>query len=130
LVPVKECSGIIMVEEGGEDTGGSYWDKVDKEQEALGEGENINAELYLVPVKEYSGTGSWKLPGNVKDVRGEDCDGLQGPRCQLLNQHSHDNGQQLLDLKKSKQDCLGRYISCCNIGNNTRRGHNTSTGSV
>ena len=89
-------------------------------------------ELYLVPVKEYSGNGSGKLPGNVRNVRGDDCDGLQGPHCQLLHQHSHDNGQQVLDLKRSKQDCTGSYISCGNIGNNTRRGHNigTSSGSV
>ena len=59
-------------QEGGEDTEGSYKDKVDKEQEALEEGENIDAELYLVPVKEYSGNGSGKLPGNVRNVRGDD----------------------------------------------------------
>ena len=81
-------------------------------------------------MKEYSGTRSSGLPGKVKDVREEDHDGLQGPRHQLLHQHSLDNEQQILDLKRSKQDCTGMYISCGHIGNNTRRGQsNTSTGS-
>ena len=84
-------------------------------------------------MKEYSGTGSGELVGKVKDVGGGDHDGLQGPRHQLRHQHSLDNAQLLLDLKRSKEDCTGMYISCGHIGNNTRRGQrdtNTVSGSV
>ena len=91
-----------------------------------------NNELYLVPVKEYSGTESGELSGKVKDVGGGDHDGLQGPRHQLRHQHSLDDAQ-LLDLKRSQEKGTGMYISCGHIGNNTRVGQretNTVSGSV
>ena len=82
----------------------------------------VKDELYLVPVKEYSGNKSGELSGKVKEVGGGDHDGLQGPRHQLRHQHSLDDAQQLLDLKRSKEEGTGMYISCGHIGNNTRGG--------
>ena len=74
----------------------------------------------MILLKECSGTESEELSGRVKDVGGGDHDGLQGPHHQLRHQHSL--AQQQLNLKRSKEEGTGMYISCGKIGNNTRGG--------